>query len=99
MEALFRIPQGDLCATNQVYYNLGGRRIERDLLPWCELHSMPVMAAPALACWLIPYLAVLPQHMLAPLPLLQAWTIRSGNVIAIPESGSVALKCLPLAKS
>ena len=27
MEDLFRIPQGDRCATNQVYYNLGGRRI------------------------------------------------------------------------
>ena len=44
MEDLFRIPQGDRCATNQVYYNLGGRSIERDLLPWCERHSMPVMA-------------------------------------------------------
>jgi diketogulonate reductase-like aldo/keto reductase len=44
MEDLFRIPQGDRCAANQVYYNLGGRSIEQDLLPWCERHSMPVMA-------------------------------------------------------
>jgi len=44
MEDLFRIPQGDRCATNQVLYNLGDRGIERDLLPWCERHGMPVMA-------------------------------------------------------
>src|SRR5450830_301281 len=44
MEDLFRIPQGDRCATNQVPYNIGDRGIERDLLPWCEKHGMPVMA-------------------------------------------------------
>jgi len=47
MDDLFRIPQGDRCATNQVPYSTA--------------------AAVALA-----------------------WTIRSGNVIAIPESGSPA---------
>src|SRR3974390_2944309 len=36
MEDLFHIPFGDRCTTNQVYYNLGGRSIERDLLPWSE---------------------------------------------------------------
>src|SRR5215472_6905073 len=36
MEDLFRIPQGDRCATNQVPYSIGDRSIERDLLPWCE---------------------------------------------------------------
>src|SRR6516225_511064 len=44
MEDLFRIPQGDRCATNQVLYNLDYRGIEHDLLPWCEQHGMPVMA-------------------------------------------------------
>src|SRR6202030_1145806 len=44
MEDLFRAPHGDRCATNQVPYNLGDRAIERDLLPWCEQHGMPVMA-------------------------------------------------------
>ena len=36
MEELVRVPHGDRCATNQVLYNLGGRGIERDLLPWCQ---------------------------------------------------------------
>src|SRR5262249_23079520 len=31
MEDLFRIPQGDRCATNQVPYSIGDRAIERDL--------------------------------------------------------------------
>src|SRR6516162_9946293 len=44
MEDLFHVPQGDRCATNQVLYNLGGRSFAHDLLPWCERHSMPVMA-------------------------------------------------------
>jgi len=44
MEDLFRVPQGDRCATNQVPYNLDDRGIERDLLPWCERYGMPVMA-------------------------------------------------------
>src|SRR6516165_467223 len=34
MEDLFRIPQGDRCATNQVIYNLANRDMEHDLLPW-----------------------------------------------------------------
>src|SRR6516225_7980729 len=44
MEALFRIPNGDRCATNQVPYSLNNRGIERDLLTWCEQHELPVMA-------------------------------------------------------
>src|SRR6201982_554031 len=44
MEDLFHVPEGDRCVTNQVFYNLDGRSIERDLLPWCERHRMPVMA-------------------------------------------------------
>src|SRR5882724_11758124 len=44
MEDLFRVPDGHRCATNQVAYSLHNRRIERDLLPWCTQHNMPVMA-------------------------------------------------------
>ncbi len=32
------------CATNQVPYSLKNRRVERDVLPWCTEHNMPVMA-------------------------------------------------------
>ena len=96
MEDLFRIPQGDRCATNQVPYSIVDRRIEHDLLPWCEQHGMPVMAYSPLGG---PGASVLRDQTLARIgashgcsaaAVALAWTIRSGNVIAIPESGSVA---------
>ena len=96
MEALFRIPQGDRCATNQVLYNLGGRSIERNLLPWCERHSMPVMAysplgGPGASLLGDPILGRIAEaHACSAAAVALAWTTRSGNVIAIPESGSVA---------
>ena len=43
MEALFHIPPGDRCATNHPLQTRD-RGIERDLLPWCEQHKMPVVA-------------------------------------------------------
>src|SRR6516225_4405759 len=96
MEDLFRVPQGDRCATNQVLYNLGSRSIERDLLPWCERHSMPVMAySPlgGLGASLLddPVLQrIAAAHDCSAAAVALAWTIRGGNVIAIPEAGSVA---------
>ena len=95
MEELFHIPLGDRCATNQVHYNLGNRGIERDLLPWCERHGMPVMAYAPLGG---PGARLLSDPALVRIGAARgcsaaavalAWTIRNGNVIAIPESGSV----------
>ena len=96
MEDLFNVPQGDRCATNQVLYNLGDRSIELDLLPWCERHRMPVMAysplgGPGASLLRDPTLArVGAAHDCSAAAVALAWTIRSGNVIAIPESGSPA---------
>ena len=95
MEDLFRIPQGDRCATNQVLYNLDYRGMEHDLLPWCEQHGMPVMAysplgGPRASLLRDPTLArVGAAHGCSASAVALAWTIRSGNVIAIAESGSV----------
>ena len=96
MEDLFHVPDGDRCATNQVLYNVGNRGIEHDLLPWCEQHGMPVMAySPlgGLGASLLrdPTLARIgAAHGCSAAAVALAWAIRSGNVIAIPESGSVA---------
>jgi diketogulonate reductase-like aldo/keto reductase len=95
MEDLFHVPQGDRCATNQVLYNLDDRGIEHDLLPWCEQHRMPVMAYSPLGG---PDASLVRDPTAARIGAARgcsaaavalAWTIRSGNVIAIPESGSV----------
>jgi len=96
MENLFRVPQGDRCATNQLPYSIGDRGIERDLLPWCERRGMPVMAysplgGPGAKLLRDPTLVrIAAEHGCSAAAVALAWTIRSGNVIAIPESGSVA---------
>jgi diketogulonate reductase-like aldo/keto reductase len=94
MEDVFRVPHGDRCATNQVLYNIGERAIERDLLPWCKRHGMPVMAyTPLGGSGLLrdPTLAQIgAAHGCSASAIALAWTIRSGNVIAIPRSGSPA---------
>jgi diketogulonate reductase-like aldo/keto reductase len=96
MEDLFRVPNGQHCATNQVAYSLGNRGIERDLLPWCTQHNIPVMAYSPLGgdnSSLVrdPTLAQLgAAHGCSAAAIALAWSIRSGSVIAIPESGSPA---------
>src|SRR3974390_3058626 len=94
MEDLFRVQHGDRCAINQVPYSVGARDIELDLLPWCERHAMPVMAySPLGGSRLLrdPALARTgAAHNCSAAAVALAWAIRSGNVIAIPESGSAA---------
>ena len=96
MENLFRVPKGDRCATNQLPYNLGDRAIEHDVLPWCDRHGMPVMAysplgGPGANLLRDPTLIRIgAAHGCSAAAVALAWTMRNGNVIAIPESGSVA---------
>jgi len=96
MEDLFRVPGGDRCATNQVPYSLNNRGIERDILPWCKQRDIPVMAYSPLGGDNSPLVR---DHTLAQIGAVHdctaaavalAWAIRSGDVIAIPESGSPA---------
>ena len=94
MEDLFRVSHGDRCATNQVLYNLSNRGIEQDLLPWCGQHGMPVMAYSPLggagaSLLRDPTLSRIgAAHNCSAAAVVLAWTMRSGNVIAIPEAGS-----------
>ena len=96
MEDLFRVPEGHRCATNQVPYSLNNRRIERDVLPWCKEHNLPIMAYSPLGGdgSLVVSERTLAQigasHGCSASAIALAWVIRSGRVIAIPESGSPA---------
>jgi len=96
MEDLFRIPDGNRCATNQVPYSLNNRAIERGLLTWCAEHDLPVMAYSPLGG---ENSRLITDHTLAQIgaahacsaaAVALAWAVRSGNVIAIPEAGSPA---------
>ena len=96
MEDLFRVPDGHRCATNQVSYSLNNRRIERDLLAWCAQHNMPVMAYSPLGgdnnlvVGDRTLAKIAAAHQCSTAAVALAWVIRSGEVIAIPESGSAA---------
>jgi diketogulonate reductase-like aldo/keto reductase len=92
MENLFRVPHGNRCATNQVLYNISNRGIEDDLLPWCEKRGMPVMAYASLGESSLVHDPTLARigaaYGCSAAAVALAWAIRSGKVIAIPESGS-----------
>jgi diketogulonate reductase-like aldo/keto reductase len=96
MEELFRMPRGDRCATNQIPYSLDDRAIERGVLPWCRKRGMPIMAYSPLGgegAKLLrhPALAQIgAAHGCSAAAVALAWAIRGGDVIAIPQSGSVA---------
>jgi diketogulonate reductase-like aldo/keto reductase len=94
MEDLLRVPDGHRCATNQVPYSLNNRRIERDVLPWCTQHKIPVMAYSPLGGDRNLVVGdptptqIGAAHGCSAAAVALAWVIRAGNVIAIPESGS-----------
>jgi diketogulonate reductase-like aldo/keto reductase len=96
MNDLFGVPDGHRCATNQVPYSLNNRRIERDVLPWCKQHNVPVMAYSPLGGDhnLVVNDRALAQvgasHGCSAAAIDLAWVIHGGNVIAIPESGAAA---------
>ena len=96
MEDLFRVPDGHRCATNQVPYSLNYRHIEPAVLSWCKQHNMPVMAYSPLGGdnnLLVgdrTLAQIAAMHDCSAAAVALAWVIRSGSVIAIPESGSPA---------
>ena len=96
MEELFRVPRGDRCATNQIPYSLDDRAIEHGVLPWCRKRAMPIMAYSPLGgegAKLLRHETLArigTQHGCSAATVALAWAIRGGDVIAIPQSGSVA---------
>ncbi|PPU31641.1 MULTISPECIES: aldo/keto reductase [unclassified Xanthomonas] len=94
MEELWAIDGGSHCLVNQVLYHAGSRGIEFDLLPWCAAHDVTVMAySPLGSRALLDHLvlhAIGQRRGVAATAVALAWAIRSGTVIAIPESGTPA---------
>jgi diketogulonate reductase-like aldo/keto reductase len=92
MEEVARAPGGDHCAANQVLYHPNSRGIEYDLLPWCQLHGVAVMAysplghdtsrllrSPAL-------IGVAKRHGVTPAQVALASGLRFPHVISIPKA-------------
>jgi diketogulonate reductase-like aldo/keto reductase len=96
LEEVFALPWGSEIASDQVFYNLKHRGIERDLLPRCRATNLPVMAyspiehsprgqkgmlnEPALK-------AVAARHSATPVQVALAWLLHQG-VVVIPKAGN-----------
>jgi diketogulonate reductase-like aldo/keto reductase len=92
---LFAVPpEGPHVQADQVLYNPAHRGIERDLLPWCRAHGIPIMAyspieqgrlleSPALR-------HVAERHDATPAQVALAWVLRLDGVCAIPKAGNPA---------
>lgn len=98
MQALWQVPGGRQCASNQVLYHLASRGIEYDLLPWCQQHQLPVMAYSPLAqagrlrSGLLNHPVVneiAHAHSASAAQILLAWVISHQGVMAIPKAASV----------
>jgi diketogulonate reductase-like aldo/keto reductase len=90
MQRLARLPGGQRCAANQVYYSLSERGIDFDLRPWQRERALPLMAYCPIdqgAAARHPGLASIARPLgLTAAQLALAWTLRDGGVIAIPKA-------------
>lgn len=92
MEELLAVAGGVACSTNQVLYNLPQRGIEWGLEPFCRERGMPIIAySPLDEGRLLKHrglltLAASKGKTAAQLAL--AWSLRRGQVIAIPKAAS-----------
>lgn len=94
MEELFAVPDGKNCAANQVLYNLSRRGPEFSLLPWCQWHSVPLMAYSPIEQGRIlnnhELIRIAKAYQATPAQLALAFLLEREGVIAIPKSASAA---------
>lgn len=93
MKELVSVTGGQAVATNQILYNLTRRGPEFDLMPWCGQHGVPLMAySPIEQGRLLGNRAlaeIAAECNVTPAAVALAWTMRNGNVIAIPKSSNL----------
>lgn len=93
MKSALKLKGGQSICTNQVLYNLTRRGIELDLLPWCQQHSIPVMAySPIEQGRLLgnAMLAAIAQEKGATAAQIAiAWLLHQKDVIVIPKSSRI----------
>lgn len=93
MESLFDNQNGNLCATDQVLYNLSRRGPEFDLLPWCKKHHLPVMAySPVEQSRLLSneiLARIAEKHNATASQIALAWILQNQHIIPIPKASTV----------
>ena len=96
MQGLLAQSGAQACVTNQVYYSLGARGIEYDLLPLMreQAHPMPAMAYCPLdqgeLAWHEALLPIAERHQATCAQVALAWLLSQPDVIVIPKSSSAA---------
>lgn len=97
LRELGQVPGGKACVTDQVLYNLTRRGPELGVLPAAAASGMSVMAYSPLEQARIfdapgaeALTTVADRHGATAAQVALAWTIRDGNVLAIPKSASTA---------
>jgi diketogulonate reductase-like aldo/keto reductase len=94
MKRLLALRGGTACAANQVYYSLGQRGIDFDLLPWQRERGLPLMAYCPIDQSALAgdrrVAAIAAPLGLSAAQLALAWTLRDGGVIAIPKAAREA---------
>ena len=90
MRELYRVPGGERCAANQVWYSAGQRGAEFELLPWLARHGVPAMAySPIDQAALAAHgaLAAVGRRIGASAAQVAlAWLLRRPGVMAIPKA-------------
>ena len=90
IEELVSLPTGSTLATDQVLYNLSGRGIEWNLLPWCRERTVPIMAyAPVEEGRLLNNVSlksIASRYDSTPAQIALAWLLRQEGIIAIPKA-------------
>jgi diketogulonate reductase-like aldo/keto reductase len=90
MQELALLPEGAQAQTNQILYNLSRRGPEFDLLPWQRERGMPIMAYSPVEQGSLTedsrLTGIAGRHDATPAQIALAWTIRNGDVIAIPKA-------------
>ncbi|URQ75776.1 MAG: aldo/keto reductase [Candidatus Ochrobactrum gambitense] len=93
LKELSGVAGGQAVATNQILYNLTRRGPEFDLMLWCDQHHIPLMAYSPIEQGRLLGNRVLAEIAaecgVTPAAVALAWTMRKGNVIAIPKSSNL----------
>jgi diketogulonate reductase-like aldo/keto reductase len=90
MEDARGIPGGDEIVTNQVYYNLSHRGVEWDLLPWCRMRRLPVMAYSPLDEGKLAksrkLTAIAKRHGVSKAQIALAWLLGQEGIVVFPKA-------------
>ncbi|MEM7800001.1 MAG: aldo/keto reductase [Chloroflexota bacterium] len=94
MQDLYRLDAGGNCGVNQVYYSLGQRGVEFDLLPWQVEHDVATMAYCPLDKGRLPkdmrLLSIAEKHRATIAQIGLAYLMQNPSVVPIPKSSNVS---------